>query len=153
MKRIEYGIIALFVIIACALPFLRIDKHVPFQKVEQTILSKISLNNLKKADMQFLRQYYHLSDENYEKELVYTSKNAMGAEEIAIFYEQDDTKLNSIYQQVKNRLQTQLKSFQGYGVEQTKLLQQSVIMKKGQYVIYIAYENANAIASNVKKLF
>lgn len=153
MKKIEYGVIALFVVIACALPFFRIDKNVPFHKVEETVLSRISLKSMKKADMQFLRQYYHLSDEDYEKELVYTSKNAMGAEEIAIFYEHDETKLNSIYKQVENRLQTQLKSFQGYGVEQTKLLQQSVIMKKGQYVIYIAYQNANAIASDVKKLF
>ena len=51
----------------------------------------------------------------------------------------------------QKRLDTQKESFEGYGVEQTKLLNDAVLENKGDYVILIVSEKAQAGDEAFKK--
>ena len=50
---------------------------------------------------------------------------------------------------IQERLDTQLKSFEGYGAEQTALLNKHVFLEKGNFVLYVVGEHA----SDAQKVF
>lgn len=153
MKRIKYGCVIVVFLIACVLPFLRVDKKVDFNVVQQMIEKKIDKEVVKQENEQFVRQFYQLSPKDYDQGVVYGSTRAMGAEETAIFRVKEEGKRQIVHEHVKKRLQAQLHSFQGYGVEQTKLLSQSILLQRGEYIIFIVQKDASSIANDVKKLF
>ena len=52
---------------------------------------------------------------------------------------------NEVEQAVKKRLKTQKSSFEGYGVNQTKLLNSAITETKGNYVMMVISEDAEKI--------
>ena len=52
---------------------------------------------------------------------------------------------------VEGRLSTQKKSFEGYGVEQTKLLKSAIEESKGYYVLLAVSKEADRIDTAFKK--
>lgn len=153
MRKFEYILIAVLMGIACAYPFFCMDKDVPFQTVSNIMISNLSDKEVKKEDELFLRRTYHIVKRDYENGFVYSSRQAMGAEEVAVFYVSDENKRKQIHKQVEKRRKAQIDSFKGYGIEQTKLLQQSVILEKGNYIIYIVHKDAKKIVQALEDAF
>ena len=76
--------------------------------------------------------------------LLYYPSTNMGARELLIVRLSDLSQQKAVAGAVAARLQTQLKSFEGYGVEQTALLNEAVTDVQGNYILFVVHENAAA---------
>ena len=75
----------------------------------------------------------------------YYTNQAMGVEELLLVSSEDEGKIDEVQEAAEERIDTQLQSFEGYGEEQTKLLQDAVLIKRGNYFLLAVSPQADAI--------
>ena len=73
----------------------------------------------------------------------------MDAHELFLVKLKDSSQKKQVQDAIQERLDTQLKSFEGYGAEQTALLNKHVFLEKGNFVLYVVGEHA----SDAQKVF
>ena len=66
----------------------------------------------------------------------------MDVDEILIVRMKDSAQENALKDAMQTRIDTQTQSFEGYGVNQTKLLKDAVIDVKGNYALLVVNEKA-----------
>ena len=71
---------------------------------------------------------------------------SMGARELLIVKLSDLSQQKSVSDAIQARKQTQMKSFEGYGIEQYDLLSNSIMEVQGNYILFVVHENAAAAA-------
>lgn len=89
-----------------------------------------------------LRRYYGLEAAQCEEYLYYKAESTMSVDELLVVKADSAKEAKAMEKNVKNHLESQKKSFEGYGVEQTALLKKAKVHSTGKYVIYMAGENA-----------
>ena len=78
--------------------------------------------------------------------LLYYPATNMGARELLLVKLSNLSQQTSVSDAIQARRQTQMKSFEGYGVEQYDLLSNSVVEIQGNYILFVVHENAAAAA-------
>lgn len=101
------------------------------------------------AEDRMIKRFYGLNPKDYEGAVLYAPKDNMDVNEIFIVKLKDESQAKSVEESIRKRLDTQLKSFEGYGVEQTALLKAHVLEVRGNYIFYMVGEKAG----NTKKAF
>lgn len=96
------------------------------------------------AEERLLKRFYGLNAKDYEGVVLYAPKDNMDVHEILIVKLKDTSQAESVEDAVENRLDTQMKSFEGYGAEQTALLKKHVLEVRGNYIFYMVGEKANS---------
>ena len=114
--------------------------------VFESVASVINTEGMTKADRIMIKRLFGIDVNDYESvHLLYPSDN-MGAKELLIVKLKDDSDMNALIRAVDERLSTQKKSFEGYGVEQFALLtDKSVCETTGNFLIFVVsdeYEHA-----------
>ena len=66
----------------------------------------------------------------------------MNAEELLVIKLQDSSQADSVTQAINSRLETQMNSFEGYGVEQYDMLENHVLDVQGNFILYIVHPDA-----------
>lgn len=101
------------------------------------------------AEDRMIKRFYGLNPRDYEGAVLYAPKDNMDVNEIFIVKLKDESQAKSVEEAIRKRLDTQLKSFEGYGVEQTALLKAHVLEERGNYIFYMVGEKAG----NTQKAF
>ena len=68
----------------------------------------------------------------------------MKVEEVLIVKLRDVSQADGVETAVRERVDTQLQSFEGYGPEQCKLLNDHVLDTEGNYILFIVNQKAQA---------
>ena len=76
-----------------------------------------------------------------QKSIVFNTSNKIITYRNTFFYNFFGQK-KQVLEAIRERLNTQLKSFEGYGAEQTALLKKHVLLEKGNFVLYAVGEHA-----------
>ncbi|MBC5786842.1 MULTISPECIES: DUF4358 domain-containing protein [Clostridiaceae] len=108
----------------------------PVAEIEQVMLHNEKVFELTKGTANDLRRYYGLNEEDYDGCILYRSISPMDVDELLIVKMKDSSQKETLETAVENRLETQKKSFEGYGVEQTALLSDAVFEFKGDYAFF-----------------
>lgn len=147
-KKIQPITIVRYLMVAVLLVFiifLQADNKVSKTSID-TVISQVSasadLSNMVPSDNRMFKRLYGLSASDYEGVVLYSPVSNMAAEELLIVKLNETSQLDSVKAAVEKRLETQLDSFDGYGVEQTKLLQDHVLYAKGNYIFYMVHADA-----------
>ena len=61
----------------------------------------------------------------------------MGVNELLLVKTKDENEAEAVEKAAEQRKKTQLDNFEGYGAEQVKLLDASIIKTKGTYVLFV----------------
>lgn len=144
MKKVIQILIPCVILIALILPFLLVEKDVEitiFEKVFEPYVSE----DMKIQDVKILKSIYEIKDSDMESYISYGPTSYINVDEITLIRQSDAIKRKHLYKQVLAHIETQKKSFEGYGVEQTKLLKNAKVIEKGKYVICIVSKDADAI--------
>ena len=123
----------------------------PLETVEKNVLEAVSTEGMEKAGTQDIKRYYGLNPEDYRGIALYLPDDVMGVNEVLIVRLADEAQEEPVTEAAQKRLDTQKESFEGYGVEQTKLLNDAVLESKGDYVILIVSGKAQAGDEAFKK--
>lgn len=146
MKRymtIVKGVLILGLLIFIALD-LRGEKtsDADLEDVRTAVLSAAGFTDMSQAENRMVKRFYGLNPKDYDGVILYAPEDNMDANELLLVKLADESQSQEVEAAILERLETQKNSFDGYGAEQTKLLNNYVLQIKGNYIFYMVGENA-----------
>lgn len=126
-------------------------KDVPLAEIENAFTSTCDLTGMEKAGDMRMKRAFGLNASDFSEFVYYTPDNTMGVYEFLVIKMKDVSQKETILSGINTRLATQKKSFDGYGTNQTDLLNHAVIYEAGNYVGFFVSENADSWRSLVKE--
>ena len=99
-------------------------------------------DDMTRAENRMIKRFYGVNPKEYEGAVLYAPQDNMDVHELFIVKLKDVSQQETIERAIEERLDTQIKSFEGYGSEQVALLKKHVLEVKGNYVFYMVGENA-----------
>ncbi|MDY5987983.1 DUF4358 domain-containing protein [Sporofaciens sp. SGI.106] len=147
----KYGMVLVFAVYIGLLLAMNADSQTAYDVVESAVFGSCDLEGLEKADSMKIRKYYGFYDKDYDGVTLYTSKDAMGAEEILLVHTNDLEQMTEVVESIEDRISRQKNNFDGYGTEQMKLLDQSVVDQKGRYILMAISPDAEKIREAFRK--
>lgn len=136
IRRIK--LITLVVVILGLLyyPFYNGDSDTDIQVMDKTMSKLVNQKTVVKQDATGLKRYFDIDAKDTEGFVFFTSKSLMDVDEVLIIKLHKNDKGKKLYQAVEARIAKQKKNFDGYGTNQTELLNKhELILKKG-YLFY-----------------
>lgn len=142
LNIIKYVVTAAIVIYIAVILAYKGESKVPFEKVAGNVEKAADTSLMKKGNAQTFKKLYGLNAKDYDGVMLYSAKSAMGAEELLVLRLKDVSQTEVTEKAVEKRLEDRKKVFEGYGVNQTKLLQNAVRMTRGNYIFLAVSSDA-----------
>lgn len=122
---------------------------VSVEDIESNIINNINIENLEKGNPKALRRLYGISQDDLEEFVLYIPKSNMDVEEVLILKVKDKEKIYDIEEKIEDRVERQIKNFDGYGREQVGLLNDYEIKIKDKYILFSVSDKSE----DIKELF
>ena len=113
------------------------ESRAVFSDVQEAVISAADLTPMAEGDNQTFQRLYGLSASDYENVLLYYPTTNMGAEELLLIQLKDLSQQQAVKDAIESRLDTQKKSFDGYGVDQYAMLEKAVVEVQGNYILLV----------------
>ena len=126
------------------------DNTVSVDTIQKNIEKSVSLKGMKKGSSQDLKKYYGLNANDYAGTMLYIPDDVMSVNEILVVKVKDKSQVEDVEKAVEERLSTQKKSFEGYGVKQTRLLHSAIDETRGYYILLAVSKDADRIEAAFK---
>lgn len=117
------------------------ESRAAFSDVQEAVISAADLTTMAEGDNQTFKRLYGLSASDYENVLLYYPTTNMGAEELLLIQLKDISQQQAVKDAIENRLDTQKKSFDGYGVDQYAMLEKAVVEVQGNYILLVVADD------------
>ena len=114
------------------------ESSTDFSVMQSAVTAAADLTPMQEGDNQMLRRLYGLDPQSYAGVMLYYPTTNMGADEILLVKLQDISQQDTVASAIENRVSTQLNAFQGYGAEQTAMLEKSVTEVRGNYILFVS---------------
>lgn len=144
-KFIPYIQIILLILLAVFITAMNQSEEnsaVAFSEVEEKMEASLNLTGMSRGNNRMFKRFYGLNPSDYEDICFYAADSNMDAEELLIVKLKDNSQGEAVRAAVKKRLQTQMESFDGYGVEQYQLLEKHELVERGNYLFYVVHKDA-----------
>ncbi len=122
----------------------------PFDVMSGTVTEAAELSNTVQGDNQIIKRLYGLTPSDYDGVLLYCPVTNMGAEELLLVRLRDSSQEQQVMDAIGRRLETQLTNFNGYGVDQTETLENSVSLSEGGYCLFYSGDDPQNVRSALK---
>ena len=116
-----------------------------FDDVSRAVLDQLDLDQMQPADAQMIRRLYGFAPSEMDGCTLYYPSTNMGARELLLVKLSDLSQQKAVTAAITARRQTQMNSFEGYGIEQYDLLEHSVLEVQGNYILFVVHEKADAV--------
>ena len=146
-KYMSYRKIALTVLLVV---FILVDtgkdasSNAEIEDVSAQVVKAAKLSEETPAGNRMVKRFYGLNPGDYEGVVLYAPKDNMDVNELLIVKLKDTSQSKAVESAIRQRLDTQLKSFEGYGAEQTALLEAHKLQVKGNYIFFMVGDRAAA---------
>lgn len=97
--------------------------------------------NMQKGDSIHIRRLYGINVNDYPEVFSYIPENSMDVDELLLVHVADSDQIQTIKSAMEARLSSQKTSFDGYGTDQTELLNNATIKSRGNYVWFAVGKN------------
>ena len=118
------------------------QSNTPLADVAADVEGVLDMSTMQQADNQMVKRLYGIDPADYEGVLLFYPTTNMGAEELLIVRLGDVEQQETVQLAIERRLESQKASFDGYGVEQTHLLENAVIEIQGNCVLFVVHTDA-----------
>lgn len=123
------------------------------ESVVKAVTQAAGMEGSQPAGARMVKRFYGLNPGDYESVVLYAPADNMDVQELLVVKLKESSQRAEVEAAIQGRLDTQLKSFEGYGAEQTALLEAHVLRVKGNYVFYIVHERAAEAGAAFEKSF
>lgn len=100
---------------------------------------------MRQADAQLLRRLYGLNGGELAGWALWTSEDNMAVEELLLAECVSEAQAEQVREALEARRSTQIQNFEGYGPEQVRLLEDSIMEVRGVYVLFVVSEQAREV--------
>ncbi len=122
------------------------ETNISLEELEAVTAPQLLEGEAQKADERMLRRLYGLNPSDYAEVVLYYPASNMGVEELLLVKLNDTAQAETVEAAIAARLAAQKQSFDGYGVEQTALLNNNAVTEvRGRYILFAVGVNAQAI--------
>ena len=118
------------------------SSNASIEEVESAVTATMDLSGMEKASNRMMKRLYGLNANDYEGAVLYISTFNMDVEELLIVKVKDISQTETVSAAAESRKETQLTNFDGYGVEQCQLLNDSILNVRGNYIFFVVSPNA-----------
>ncbi len=143
IASIRIAMVVLLIIFVIVLGSDKKSSSADMADVSGAVISSIDMSSVQEAGSLDLKKFYGLTASDYEDVVFYSPVTNMDAEELLIIKLKDTSQADAVEEAINKRLQTQTNSFEGYGAEQTALLQDHILDVQGNYILYVVNANAS----------
>ena len=146
-KYMSYIKIALTVLLVV---FILVDtgkdasSNAEIEDVSAQVVKAAKLSEETPAGNRMVKRFYGLNPGDYEGVVLYAPKDNMDVNELLIVKLKDTSQSKAVESAIRQRPDTQLKSFEGYGAEQTAPLETHKLQVKGNYIFFMVGDRAAA---------
>ena len=116
------------------------ESRAAFSDVRSAVLGAADLSVMQEADNQMIKRLYGIDPGEFEGVVLYYPLTNMGAEELFLVKMKDISQQEAVAAGISKRLTAQKNSFEGYGVSQTEMLNNSIVDIHGNYALFISAE-------------
>lgn len=117
-------------------------KDISVSEIAKQLKEEESIANLVEGDANSLKRYYSLNANDYDGFALWTSENPMDVDEVIVIKAKSDEQMDDLEESIEDRIETQKQNFEGYGAEQTALLEESIVVTRGNYIFFAVSDNA-----------
>lgn len=142
---IKWLIVAAFILLVILNSRKTKVSNTDFSEMSKAVENSVKLNDMISGDAQMLRRLYGLNENDFDGFILYYPKTNMNAEELLLIKLKDIDQKNAVEHAINNRLGIQKKSFDGYGADQTAMLEKSIVKIVGNYALFVSAENPQAV--------
>lgn len=111
-------------------------KDVPLKDIEHRILEETEMSAMEKCSGRALMQFIGLDYTQYDSFFYYKGTEALSVDELLIIKGHAGQDLTGVKDAVESRIESQIKTFEGYGPKQTADLKNAIVEAKGDYLFY-----------------
>ncbi len=141
-EGMKYACILAVIVFIASLMLGEASSSAPIDKVESAVTAAMDLSGMEKASNRMMKRLYGLNANDYEGAVLYISTFNMDVEELLIVKVKETSQAETVSAAAQSRKETQLTNFDGYGVEQCQLLNDSVLNVKGNYILFVVSPDA-----------
>ena len=141
LRNIRAGMVIILLIYIGLIFQSKGDSDTPFADVQKAADDK----NMTLAGTQEIKRFYGINPKDYEDITLYYTNETMGVNELLLVKTKDENEAEAVEKAAEQRKKTQLDNFEGYGAEQGKLLDASIIKTKGTYVLFVISPKAETV--------
>ena len=105
--------------------------------IRANLTSAADTDKMQEGDNRMLRRLYGIDPEQLEAVTLYYPSSNMGAEELLFVRVKDQANVKGIKELIEARNGSQIKAFEGYGAEQTRMLKEAVLNEYGSDLLYV----------------
>ncbi len=116
-----------------------------FSVLREQAEQAMDLTGMRQADAQLLRRLYGLNGGELAGWALWTSEDNMAVEELLLAECVSEAQAEQVREALEARRSTQIQNFEGYGPEQVRLLEDSIMEVRGVYVLFVVSEQAREV--------
>lgn len=136
-----------------ALPFITAEKNVDFVTLQENMKNFVKQDIMQEQSEEIVKKNYKIKEDLYESFMSYGPISYMNVEEITIFKQSDKQKRQQLLEKVESHIDSQIKSFEGYGIEQTEMLKKAMVIQKQEYIICVVLPDIDAVETCLNDVF
>ena len=116
-----------------------------FSVLREQAEQAMDTTGMRQADAQLLRRLYGLNGGELAGWALWTSEDNMAVEELLLAECVSEAQAEQVREALEARRNTQIQNFEGYGPEQVRLLEDSIMEVRGVYVLFVVSEQAREV--------
>lgn len=113
----------------------------------EAAVASVGLGSMKKSDDLTVKKVFGINAGDYEGVVYYKGEGILDVNELLIVKLKSVSQASDVKKAAQNRLDEQIKNFTNYGTDQIDLLNQGVVVSRGNYVFYTVSENSDKLKS------
>lgn len=121
------------------------------ESMSEQVIAQADLSHVQLADNQMIKRLYGIDPSDYDGITLYYPVSNMDADEIFLIRLADLSQQDTVKQAIDDRLETQLASFDGYGVDQYEKLEKSVVLVQGNYILWVSATDTEPVIRAFKE--
>ena len=124
-----------------------------FEEMAEAVRQSADLSLMTEGDNQMLKRLYGIDGAEYDGTMLYYPSSSMGAEEILLVKMKDPSQKEAVRTAMETRRAAQLSNFDGYGVEQTAMLENSILEVKNNYALFVSAQDPAPVQEAFRKTY
>lgn len=116
-----------------------------FSVLREQAEQAMDTTGMRQADAQLLRRLYGLNGGELAGWALWTSEDNMAVEELLLAECVSEAQAEQVREALEARRSTRIQNFEGYGPEQVRLLEDSIMEVRGVYVLFVVSEQAREV--------
>ena len=121
------------------------------EEVFTPVVSQVDLDTLKVRDNKVIVKEFSFGEDDVENVIYISSDSVMEVRELLLVEAKGSDDVQKLTELIKTRVESKKALFKNYAPEQSALLENYTLVKKGKFILYTVYDSPEKIVSAFKK--